>query len=162
MTREEIINRKLEIAKETCSLDLTNHSKDWKRFKVLCKENLNLQRELDKLDGKTYNSTKWITKYIGSSYESLKDARFDLINKIKDLAGVKVEDSKTGVTLVTVSTEYKVYHYIIHAHYRVEEIPETRRIKKTALGTFETCDTRQIFEAYLDATSNNWGWRYSL
>jgi hypothetical protein len=165
MTREEIVNRQLEITKENCSLDLTNNStrsKVWKRFKELCKENLDLQRELDKLDGKTYNSTKWITKYIGSSYESLKAARFDLINKIKDLPGVEVEENKTGVIGVTIYTEYKVYHYIIHAHYRVEEIPGTRRVEKTALGEFERYDTRQIFVAYLDATRDNWSWRYSL
>jgi hypothetical protein len=165
MTREEIINRQKEIGAEIAPLDLHNNStrsKVWKHFYELCKENLDLQRELDKLDGKTYNSDKWITKYIGSSYESLKAARFDLINKIKDLAGVEVGDDKTGVVGVSVYTEYKIYHYIIHAHYRVEEIPESKRIEKNMWGDeVERYDTRQIFEAYIEP-NGQWDWRYSL
>lgn len=164
MTREEIVKRKREIGLEIADLDLTNNgtrSKVWKRFKELCIESSNLQRELDKLDGKTYTSEKWITKYIGSSYESLKAARFDLINKIKDLPGVEVGDDKTGVVGVTVYTEYKIYHYIIHAHYRVEKIPESKRIVKNMFdGEHEEYDYRNIYEAYVESNGEPWTWRY--
>ena len=160
MNRQEIINRQKEIKKETEALDLTDvrSKKIWKQFKALCIENSNLQRELDIIDGKTYNSEKWISKYYGNSYYSLKEARFDLINKIKDLPGVKVEDGKTGVVSVTVYTEYKIYYYIIHAHYRVEIIGEHE--EQGMFGPAMRQDTRQIYEAYVESNGEPWSWRY--
>lgn len=161
MTREEIVNRKKEIANEIQTLDLTHNStrsKIWKRFRALCIENSNLQRELDKLDGKTYNSEKWITKYIGNSYESLKAARLDLINQIKDLPGVEVGDDKTGVVGVTVYTEYKIYYYIIHAHYRVEVVEKHE--EQGMFGPVMRQTTRQIYQAYVESNGEPWSWRY--
>lgn len=160
MTRENIINRQKEITKEISNLDIVNcskNSKTWKKFKSLCIENSNLQRELDKLDGKTYNSKKWIKEYIGESYNSLKEARYDLINQIKDLPGVEVGNDKTGVVGVTVYTEYKIYHYIIHAHYRVEVIGTHEEKGLFGLHTVE--DTRQIYQAYIEY-NGQWEWRY--
>lgn len=161
MNKNEIITRQKQIAEEIATLDLRNNgvrSKVWKHFRELCIENSNLQRELDKLNGKTYNSEKWITKYYGSSYDSLKAARLDLINKIKNLPGVEVGDDKTGVVGVTVYTEYKIYHYIIHAHYRVEKI--NIRIEKGMFGDIEKYDTKQIYEAYVEPNGEQWSWRY--
>lgn len=163
MVREEILNRRAEIVKEIASLDLRNvtDKKIWKNFKSLCAEDANLQRELDKLDGKTYNSEKWITKYYGQSYISLKDARMNLIEQIKDLPGVEVGDCSTGVVGVSVYTEYKVYHYMIHAHYRVEAIPESKRITKNLLGhEYAEYDYRQVYEAYVETNGQSWEWRY--
>lgn len=161
MTREEIINRKKEIAVETAALDLRNNStrsKVWKHFKALCIENSNLQREFDKLDGKTYDCEKWITKFIGNSYESLKAARFDLINQIKDLHGVEVGEEKSGVVGVTVYTEYKIYYYTIHAHYRVEIVKEWE--ENTPFGKTTRQETRNIYQAWCENNGFGWSWRY--
>lgn len=160
MTKEEIINRQREITTEIAALDLRNNSvrsKVWKQFKALCIENSNLQRELDKLDGKTYDCEKWITKFIGNSYESLKAARFDLINQIKNLHGVEVGEDKTGCVGVTVYTEYKIYHYIIHAHYRVEIVKEWK--EQGMFGEVTRQETRTIYQAWCEK-SDVWSWRY--
>ena len=164
MTREEIINRKNQIDEEIQSLDLAGNStrsKVWKHFKELCNENSKLQRELDKLDGKTYDCEKWITKFIGNSYESLKAARLDLIKQIKNLHGVEIDESNTGCTGVTVYTEYKIYHFVIHAHYRVEKLNVRMVEDKFFGGMREEYDTKQIYQAWVSKEeSYNWSWRY--
>lgn len=163
MKREEIVNRQKEIVAEISALDLRNvtDKKIWKNFKSLCAENSNLQRELDKIDGKTYMSDKWITSYVGSSSDSLKAARLDLIEQIKNLPGVEVGTDKSGVVGVSVYTEYKVYHYMIHAHYRVEAIPESKRIRKNLIGhEYAEYDYRQVYEAYVETNGQHWEWRY--
>lgn len=165
MTREEIINRQEELNKEFTEISKRWVDNGFKRSKAdkkreweIIKESSDIQRELDKLDGKTYDCEKWITKFIGESYESLKAARLDLINQIKDLHGVEVGETKSGVTDVTVYTEYKVYHYVIHAHYRVEVIREWT--EKGAFGFDVTRqETRNIYQAWCEKT-DDWSWRY--
>ena len=166
MNREELIKRQQELneewavmAKRWIASDFKRTKEDKKREWEIIKENKEIQRELDKLDGKTYNNEKWITKFVGESYETLKAARFDLINKIKNLPGVKVGEDKTGVVSVTVYTEYKIYYYTIHAHYRVEEY--NPHIGKDIFGNETTVyDTRNIYQAWVDGSGNNWSWRY--
>lgn len=168
MTREEIMNRKTEIHNELVNLyneelsSATSSKARTRRIDELTKEYSNLQRELDKLDGKTYNSDKWITKYYAESYVSLKDARFKLIELIKNLPGVEVNtDTKTGVAGVAVYTEYKIYFYTIHGHYWNEEVPGTRRVVKGMFGDdYETCDYRVVYGASIDTNGSHWVWRY--
>ena len=88
----------------------------------------------------------------------------DIINNIEptDELLARVGDDKTGVVGVTVYTEHKVYHYIIHAHYRVENIPESKRIEKDMFGDdVERYDTRQVYESYVEP-NGQWNWRYQL
>ena len=166
MTREEILHRREQLAQEW--MELSNRWKangyirskaDKKRQWEIIKEDNDLHRELDKLDGKTFTSDKWITKYIGNSYESLKAARFDLINQIKAIAGVEIGDDKTGVVGVTVRTEYKEYHFVIHAHYRVEIVREWK--EQGMFGEVTRQETKNIYQAWCEpAGYPNWNWRY--
>lgn len=165
MKREELIARQqelnaefTEIANRWIANGYTRSKADKKRELEIIKENTNIQRELDKLDGKTYDCETWITRFIGESYESLKAARFDLINAIKDLHGVEVGECNTGVVGVIIYTEHKIYHYTIHAHYRVEYI--NPHLEKNIWGVEETvCDTRTIYQAWCEKT-DDWSWRY--
>lgn len=167
MTKEEILKKQRELNKEWYELSIrwvnngyTRSKADKKREWEIIRENQNLQRELDKLDGKIYNNEVWITNFSGESYESLKAARMDLINAIKDLPGVEVGEEKSGVVGVSVYTEHKIYHYTIHAHYRVEYY--NPHMEKNIFGVEETvCDTRQIYQAICEPCGNpNWEWRY--
>lgn len=154
MTREQIVNRQQELTNQIHCL-----VKDSKSIgKSIIKEMTSLQRELDKLDGKTYDCEKWITEFFGESYESLKDARLDLINKIKGLKGVQIGESKNGVVGVTVATEYKIYHYEIHAHYRVEIVKEWK--EPSPFGEITKQETRTIYIANIESNGFGWIWRY--
>ena len=164
MTKEELLNRQQELNKEFTELTkkwlnngYTRTKADKKREWEIIKENTNIQRELDKLDGKTYDCEKWITDFVGNSYESLKAARHDLINQIKNLHGVEVGTCKSGVVGVAVYTEHKIYHYTIHAHYRVEVVKEWK--EQGMFGEVTQQETRTIYQAYCEK-SDNWSWRY--
>ena len=158
LERQQQLNKEFtEIAQRWIANGYTRSKADKKREWEIIKENQNIQRELDKLDGKTYDCEKWITKFIGNSYESLKAARLDLINQIKDLHGVEVGEEKSGCAGVTVYTEHKIYYYTIHAHYRVEIV--NRRMVKSAFGQHEEYDTRNIYQAWCEK-SDVWSWRY--
>lgn len=164
MDREQLIARQQELNAEFTEITNRwinngfNRSKaDKNREREIIKENADIQRELDKIDGKTYDCETWITRFIGESYESLKAARFDLINAIKDLHGVEVGEEKSGCVGVTVYTEYKIYHYTIHAHYRVEVIKEWK--EQGMFGEVTRQETRTIYQAWCEK-SDVWSWRY--
>lgn len=165
MNREELITQKKDLQKQLdilfqTDLECNHRVKGFnKAYGSLMKKLVAIQRELDKIENHTYNNSVWITNFIGNSYESLKAARFDLINKIKNLPGVEVGEDKTGVVLVKVYTEYKIYYYTIHAHYRVEEY--NPHVGKDIFGNETTVyDTKQIYQAWVDGSGNNWSWRY--
>lgn len=164
MSKEELITRQQELTKQLNDLieaDFKSNHKVkgyYKAYWSIVKELTAIQRELDKVDNKTYDCNKWITKFIGNSYVSLKDARMDLINQIKDLHGVEVGECNTGVVGVTVYTEHKVYHYTIHAHYRVEVVKEWE--EDGMFGKVTRQETRTIYQAWCSTDGETWSWRY--
>lgn len=158
INRQKVLNAEFtEITNRWIANGYKRSKADKKREWEIIKEEKELERELDKVNDKTYDCEKWITKFIGNSYESLKAARFDLINQIKDLHGVEVGDDKTGVVGVTVYTEHKIYHYTIHAHYRVEVVKEWK--EKGLFGEVTRQETRNIYQAWCEKT-DDWSWRY--
>lgn len=158
MAREEIIIKQKEVENElNAMLDSAKYSK--KKYFAAVKKFNDFQRELDILDGKTYTYEKWITKYSAKG-ETYKEARLNLVNKIKDLNGVEIDETDGRVTRVIVRTPYKVYEYEIHAHNFVEEI-HTGTYEKGMFGKeVEVIEYKHYVAATIDYAGETWTWRY--
>lgn len=161
MTREEIVNTQNKIGDQLDAYVKDNVNFSRKKYFELVKRFNDCQRQLDIIDGKTYNCDEWITQFSARG-ETYKEARINLINKIKDLAGVEVEENTNGgVTRIRVFSEYKIYSFVIHAHNFVEEIP-TGTFKKGMFGDeMEIMEYKHIVVATIDKDEQqNWIWRY--
>lgn len=168
MIREELVAKKLEIENELdqiaqCMINGKKYSQ--KKYNNLLKERNSILADLDEIDGLIYNDEEWIAKKFYISEKSLSDARLGLAKILSKLNGVEVEE-KSGVQKVTVNTKWKVYRFVIHAHYTCEEVEwEEREVKsvfsKEVIRTEKVCTKYKYnYTAWLDRDNPYWHWKY--
>lgn len=77
--------------------------------------------DAEKKNGKIWNIDKKATDFVAKG-ETEEQARRNLLNQIKDLAGVSVVYGSNGVKFVQIKTAYKSYNCSIHAYHTYDGI----------------------------------------
>ena len=160
MTREELVAKKLELETQIDNEWKKGKKASYNKVKKLANEVNHILADLDEIDGLIYIDEEWIDKKFYTSEKSLADARLGLAKMLSKLPGVKVEE-KAGVQTVKVTTKWKIYYFIIHAHYQYEEL-EWEEHTNLSGGKYASCTKgRNVYTAWLDkAAYPYWCWKY--
>jgi len=150
--REDLVKKYDELDQECLKCF---KEKNYKKVKELQSKMSRVVYQIEDIDKVVYDNDIWVSNIMSDIFKapSTYDARQNLIDKVKNLNGVKVVfNEKHRVERIEVITHTKTYTYEIHCYNFANVIG--KEMKDGIFGQYESDITEPSFQAYFKQTFN--------